>query len=495
MAEIVASRRPYIDGRHVAGRGGPLTVHDPATEQAICQVESTDLAQIEEAVLAARRAFDTGPWPRTPVAERAAVLARMAAHLREREAELVETVIAEAGSPRALAETAQIGLALAHAAEFPELAARLPEWEHNELPLEQHVFAPGKVRLSIRRYEPVGVVAAITAYNFPLVTNVVKVFPALAVGCAVVLRPSPLTPLEALALGDAAEAAGLPPGVLNIVVEEGSEGGVLLSSHPAVDCVTFTGSSPVGRAIAAQAAPTVKNLVLELGGKSVGLYLPDALAAGPRRAVAGAVAMFASHSGQACAAQTRMLVPHEHKATVLEALAATADSLPVGDPRDVKTLLGPLITRAQRERNEHFVRAALDAGARLVAGGGAPADLDRGWYFRPTVLDIDDNANPAAREEIFGPVLTVQGYGSLDEAVAIANDSVYGLSGGVYTDDLVAGMDVAGRLRTGSVQINTGCATTWTPAGGYRGSGLGRERGVAGVRSFQEVKHVVVGST
>jgi len=491
---IVASRLPYIAGRHTKGHAAPLTVYDPATEAAIAEVECADAGQIEEAVLAARRAFDTGPWPRMPVAERVAALGRMADHLDALRAELVETVIAEAGSPRTLTEYAQIGLALAHARELPGLAGRLPEWEHNELPLGQHLHAPGKLRLSIRRYEPVGVVAAITAYNFPLVTDIVKVFPALAAGCTVVLRPSPLTPLTALVLGDAAEAAGLPPGVFNVVVESGSEGGALLSTHPAVDCVSFTGSTAVGSAIAAQAAPTVKNLILELGGKSVQLYLPDALAGGPERAVAGAVAMFASHSGQACAAQSRMLVPHAHKDTVLRALAAGANALAVGDPRDPATVLGPLISRAHRDRVARVVEESLGAGARLVAGGGPPEGADTGWFFAPTVLDIDDNADPAAREEIFGPVLTVQGYGDVDEAVAIANDSALGLSGGVYTDDLNAGLDVAGRLRTGTVQVNTGCATSWTPAGGYGTSGLGRERGVAGIRAFQEVKHVVVGS-
>ncbi|NUU25635.1 MAG: aldehyde dehydrogenase family protein [Streptomycetaceae bacterium] len=495
--EIVASRRPYVDGRFVppgAPDTGELTVHDPATGDPVAVVGTTGPPLIERAIVAARTAFDRGPWPRMATAERVAVLTRMADHLAGLRDALVETVIAEAGSPRMLSEYAQVDLAIDHARELPELAGRLPDWQHNELPLGQHLYAPGKVRLSIRRYEPVGVVAAITPYNFPLVTNVVKVFPALAAGCTVVLRPSPLTPLSALVLGDAAEAAGLPPGVLNVVVESGDAGGVLLSTHPAVDLVSFTGSTAVGRKIAAQAADTVKGLVLELGGKSVGLYLADALADGPGRAVAGAVAMFASHSGQACAAQSRMLVPHASKAAVLDALRAASEGLVVGDPRDRATLLGPLITEAQRDRSARFVKEALAAGGRLVTGGGVPPGLDRGWYFQPTVLDIDDNANPAAREEIFGPVLTVQGYADVDEAVAIANDSPYGLSGGVYTDDLAAGIAVAERLRTGSVQVNTGCATSYTSAGGYGVSGIGRERGVAGIRAFQELKHIVVGS-
>ncbi|MDI2128038.1 aldehyde dehydrogenase family protein [Yinghuangia seranimata] len=496
--EIVASRRAYVDGKFVEfGVPGtlPLAVSDPATGAVVAEVVAADgTALVERAVRAARAAFDTGPWPRTTVAERVTVLDRMTDHLDGLRDRLVETAIAEAGAPRTLAEAAQVGLALAQARELTGLAAGLPAWEHNELPLEQHLYAPGKVRLSIRRYEPVGVVAAITAYNFPLVTNVVKVFPALAAGCTVVLRPSPLTPLAALVLGDAAAAAGLPPGVLNVVAEAGDAGGVLLSTHPDVDLVSFTGSTAVGRRIAAQGAETLKRLVLELGGKSAGLYLPDALAAGPARAVAGAVAMFASHSGQACAAQTRMLVPQDRKAEVLDALRAAAAALPVGDPHERATVLGPLISEAQRDRVAGLVAASVAAGGHLVTGGGVPEGLDRGWYFAPTVLDVDDNANPAAREEVFGPVLSVQGYRDVDEAVAIANDSPYGLSGGVYTDDLAAGMAVAERMRTGTVQINTGCASGFTPAGGYGQSGLGRERGVAGIRAFQETKHVVVGS-
>ncbi|MCF2529904.1 aldehyde dehydrogenase family protein [Yinghuangia soli] len=495
--EIVGSRRPYVGGEFLdpdAAGCGRLDVHDPSTGDLLATVGTTGPGQIERAVLAARAAFDTGPWPCMAREERLAALGRMTAYLEERRGRLVGTLIAEAGAPRFLAESAQVGLALDHARELPALAAALPEWEHNELPLAQHAYAPGRLRLSIRRYEPTGVVAAITAYNFPLVTTIVKVYPALAAGCTVVLRPSPLTPLTALVLGEAAAAAGLPPGVLNVVVEAGAEGGVLLSTHPAVDLVSFTGSTGVGRSIAAQAAGTVKNLVLELGGKSAGLYLPDALADGPDKAVAGAVAMFASHSGQACAAQTRMLVPHDRKAEVLDALHAAAKGVAVGDPREPGVLMGPLISAAQRDRVAGIVAAAQSAGGRLVAGGGIPAGLDRGWFFAPTVLDIDDNANPAAREEIFGPVLTVQGYADVDEAVAIANDSPYGLSGGVYTGDLLAGIAVAERLRTGSVQVNTGCATSFTPAGGYRSSGVGRERGVAGIRAFQEVKHISVGS-
>lgn len=272
------------------------------------------------------------------------------------------------------------------------------------------------VRLSVRRFEPAGVVAAITPYNFPFVTNVWKVVPALLAGCTVVLRPSPLTPLSATVFGEAAEEAGLPPGVLNVVPEAGNDGAVLLSSHGAVDLLSFTGSTSVGRAIA--------------------------------DAVAGVAA----------------------------------------------TLIGPLISAGQRDRVHGIVTDEVAAGGRLVTGGKAPEAMGRGWYYEPTVLDSPSNTNPSAQREIFGPVLTVLGYGSVEEAVAIANDHELGLSGGVYTDDLAQGLAVAECIRSGTVQVNTGWASGQTPMGGYKQSGYGRERGAPGIRAFQELKHVVIGS-
>jgi aldehyde dehydrogenase (NAD+) len=345
------------------------------------------------------------------------------------------------------------------------------------------------VLLSIRRYEPVGVVAAITPYNFPLQTNIWKVFSALAAGCSVILRPSPLTPLTALALGQAALAADLPPGVLNVVVEEGTAGALRLTSDPRVDCVSFTGSTTVGRQIAAQAAPTVKRMVLELGGKSVQLYLPDGL----ERVGTGVLTVFASHSGQACTAQTRVLVPQDAVDSALEKICSVIPFLKVGDPSDEKTMIGPVISARQRDRIEDLVAAGVKAGAQVVVGGKRPMGLERGYFVEPTVLRIEDNANPVAQQEVFGPVVTVQGYRDLDEAVAIANDSEYGLGGGVYTADLPAGLAVAQRIRSGTVQVNRSAPSAYTPTGGYKQSGVGRERGVAGLREYQQTKHLVVG--
>ncbi len=309
-----------------------------------------------------------------------------------------------------------------------------------------------------------------------------------------VLRPSPSTPLEATFLGEAAAEAGIPAGVLNVVPELGPAGAELLTTHPDVDLVTFTGSSAVGRRIGAQAGAGLKRQILELGGKSVQLYLADALEDGLGAAAMGAFSVFFAHAGQGCSLQTRMLVPEQHKAAVLDAVAATVGGLTIGDTRDATTTLGPVVSAGSRERIEGLVASGVDAGGRVVTGGARPAQRDRGFYYEATVVEIDDNANPLAQTEVFGPVLTVQGYRDLDEAVAITNDTPYDLSAGVYTRDLTLGLDLTRRIRTGTVQVNTGAANAYTPMGGYKLSGIGRERGVPGIRAFQQVKHVVVGT-
>ena len=347
----------------------------------------------------------------------------------------------------------------------------------------------GRVAVSMRRYEPIGVVSAITPYNAAVTMGFQKLIPALMAGNSVILRPSPLTPVSSLAFGAAAEAAGLPAGVLSVVVEAGSAGAELLTVDPAVDMVSFTGSTVVGRRILAQAASTVKRVALELGGKSAQIYLSDAL----HRVGPGAAAVIAMTSGQACVAATRMLVPNEHKTEVLQAVSATYANIKVGPPSDPGAMMGPVISAGQRERCERFVALAEEHGGKVVLGGGRPAGLDRGYYFEPTVLDLPDNSNPAAQEEIFGPVIGVIGYRDIDDAVGIANDSVYGLSSQVYGADTVAATAVARRIRAGAANVNTGMFSAYAPSGGYKQSGLGRERGIEGVRAFQEVKHLVIG--
>ncbi len=495
MTDLVAARQLFIDGEWVSGAGPQMAVESPATGESVAAVDTASPDQVSAAIAAARRAFDEGPWPTMEPAERVAAVRRLGEALGTRRAVLTDTVMAETGCPRMVTEWAQVGMALTSIQELADLYERMPLWEHNEVPLGEHV-AGSTVRLSIRRYEPTGVVAAITPYNFPFITNIWKVVPALLAGCTVVLRPSPLTPLEATVLGEVALEAGLPPGVLNVVVEAGNEGAISLSTDRRVDAVSFTGSTSVGRAVATQAASSLKRVILELGGKSAALHLPDIFddPAGINGVVAAAATVFVSHAGQGCALQTRVLVPDEHRAAAVEAIAAAAAGLTVGAPEDPATVVGPLISEAQRSRVDDLVQRGIGAGAVCATGGRAPAHLDRGWFYEPTVLDAPDPMNPANQQEFFGPVVSVLGYRDLDDAVRIANATDYGLSGGIYTGDLPLGLELAGRIRSGTVQVNTGLATGYTPMGGYKQSGYGRERGSAGIRAFQELKHVVVGS-
>jgi acyl-CoA reductase-like NAD-dependent aldehyde dehydrogenase len=493
MTDLVAARRPFVDGCWISGGAAEFAVHSPATLEQVAAVEGATPAQTEAAILAARTAFDTGGWPLLPREQRIAAVLRLADALDARRDVLVETVIQETGCPRALTELVGVGMALRSVRELADLYGRMPEREYNEVPFADHMVG-SSVRVSTRRYEPAGVVAAITPYNFPLVTNVWKAVAALLAGCTVVLRPNPLTPLEATVFGEAALEADLPPGVLNVVTEAGTAGAVLLTTHPAVDTVSFTGSVAVGRAVAAQAAPTLKRVILELGGKSVQLHLPDVFDGGDLSpVVAAAMPVFISNAGQACAVTSRMLVPQERRAEVLDAVSAAAAALRVGDPTDPATQVGPLITQAQRDRVHAIVQASARAGARVTTGGRVPDGLDRGWYYAPTVIDAPSPDNPAAREEVFGPVITVLGYRDVEDAIRITNDHELGLAFSVYTDDLALGSAIADRIRAGTVQVNANWASAYTPMGGYKQSGYGRERGVPGIRAFQELKHVVIG--
>jgi aldehyde dehydrogenase (NAD+) len=483
---VIHERAGYVAGRWVEG-DETLAVENPADESHFAHVAATPLREIERAITAARQTFDDGVWADLSPRDRAGVVHAFLDHIEARRDELVPTLVAEAGQPTSFAEQMQFTGGLALARNLVELFLSMRHEDANPVPVDELVH--GRVALSIRRHEPVGVVAAITPYNAALLMAFQKVIPALMAGNSVILRPSPLTPLSSLALGSAAHAAGMPAGVLSVVVEAGAAGAELLSSHPAVDMVSFTGSTAVGRRILAQAAPTVKRVVLELGGKSAQIYLPDAIP----RAPMGAVMVVAMTAGQACVAATRMLVPLDRKDEVLEAVAGAYGALTVGAPTDPATTVGPVISAAQRERCERYVARAEDHGGKVVVGGQRPVHLERGYYFEPTVLDLPDNANPAARDEIFGPVLGVIGYRDVDDAIAIANDSDYGLSAQVYGADTATATRVARRLRTGAVNVNTTLFSAYAPGGGYKQSGLGRERGPDGIRAFQEVKHIVIG--
>ena len=486
MGALIAERRSYVAGRWIDGDES-LSVENPADESHVTDVSITPVAEFERAIAEARRASDEGPWATMAATERARVLHGLVDHVEANGAALVETMVAEAGQPTMFAEFAQLNMGVTLARGTIDLFLSMTHEEANPVPVDELVR--GRVALSIRRHEPIGVVGAITPYNGAIIMAFQKLIPALMAGNSVLLRPSPLTPISSLIFGSAADAAGLPPGVLSVVVEAGAAGAELLTTDPAVDMVSFTGSTAVGRQILAQAAPTVKRVALELGGKSAQIYLPDAV----ERAAAGAMAVVAMTAGQACVAATRMVVPRDRKDEVIDAVSAAYASITVGPPSDPSALMGPVITAAQRERCERFVALAEEQGGKVTTGGQRPAAFERGYYFEPTVLDLPDNANPAAQEEIFGPVIGVLAYDDLDDAVRIANDSVYGLSAQVFGADVSAATAVARRLRAGAVNVNTSLFSAYAPSGGYKQSGLGRERGPDGIRAFQEVKHLAIG--
>ena len=483
---IIDGRRSYIAGRWVEGERS-FEVENPADESCLAVAAVTPFPEVQRAIAEARQSFDQGVWADLPVAERAKILHALLDHVEASQETLIDTIMGEAGQPRMMAQGAQVAMGLTLGRQTIDLYQSLSHEEANPVPLDDLVR--GKVTLSIRRHEPIGVVSAITPYNGAIIMAFQKLIPALMAGNSVILRPSPLTPLSSLVFGTAAEAAGLPAGVLSVVVEDGAEGAELLTTDSAIDMVSFTGSTAVGRQILAQAAPTVKRVSLELGGKSAQIYLDDAV----ERAGMGAMAVVAMTSGQACVAATRMLVPNERKAEVIESVCATYGMISVGDPSDPANLMGPLISAGQRERCERYIALAEEHGAKVAFGGGRPAGLGKGYYVEPTVLDLPDNTNPAARDEIFGPVIGILGYDDLDDAVRIANDSPYGLAGQVYGADVAAATAVARRIRAGAVTVNSGVFSAYAPAGGYKQSGLGRERGTDGIREFQEVKHIAIG--
>jgi acyl-CoA reductase-like NAD-dependent aldehyde dehydrogenase len=484
--KIFAERRSFVAGSWVEG-DEVLAVENPADGSHLTDVSVTPLSEVRRAIDEARRSFDEGSWADRAPKERAAVVGAFLDHFEAARDTLVATMVAEAGQPQVFAERAQFASGLELGRNTIDLYLSMTHEDFNPVPLDE--LLRGRLALSICRHEPVGVVTAITPYNGAIIMAMQKLIPALMAGNSVILRPSPLTPISSLLLGEAAEAAGLPRGVLSVVVEEGSAGAEMLTTDPAVDMVSFTGSTAVGKQILAQAASTVKRVSLELGGKSAQIYLPDAV----DKVAAGAMQVVAMTAGQACVAATRMLVPEEAKDQVLEAVSGAYSMIKVGHPDEPSSLMGPVISGAQRDRCERYVALAEEHGGRVVFGGSRPAGLDEGYYFEPTVLDLGSNANPAAQEEIFGPVLSVIGYQDLDEAVHIANDSVYGLSGQVYGADVAAATAVARQLRTGAVNVNTSVFSAYASGGGYKQSGLGRERGTQGIRAFQEVKHMAIG--
>ena len=497
----------YIDGAWTTGEaGGVIEVVDPATEEVIGQVAEATPKDALRAIGAARRAFDEGPWPYTKPAERAAALVRMAGALEARSAELRELIVAETGSTGFMTDFVQaggsIGMFRSNAAQIEHVL----EWVEAGAP----TGGPGGMGGSGLFREPVGVVGAITPFNFPFMLNVVKVAPALAAGCTVVLKPHPWTPLDAFLIAQAAEEAGIPPGVLNVITGHGEVGDEMTTS-PLVDMVAFTGSTATGRRIMANAAPTMKRLQLELGGKSAQVVLDDVSEDHARSIGFGAVL---THCGQGCILSTRLLLPEHLLDAYKDGVAAAAPSVIIGDPRDPATVLGPLIRAQQRERVEGYVASGREQGAELITGGGRPAHLEKGYFFEPTVF-IGGNDLRIAQEEIFGPVFTVVPDSGPDEdAVRLANDTIYGLGGEVESQSTARAFNVARQIRSGMViarGVGAAAGTATGPGGGqgpgwgqamggigqsgsfggYKQSGIGREWGHHGIEEFTEVKSMI----
>lgn len=480
----------FINGAFVDGEGETIRVENPSDESEVAAFRGMSIGQVEEAIRSARTAHDAGAWRDMPARERAAVLRRFADALAGHADRLTELAVAEAGCPvGSSVMVAQVRSPLRHAHEIIDLFLTLPEIEDNPIPLSERVNPLGQVVQSLRRHTPIGVVAGLAANNVPFYTALWKVMPALIAGNSIVLRPNPLTPLSALVFAEAAREAELPPGILNVVLEAGIEGARRLTTDAAVNMVAFTGSSAVGAEVMAQAAPTMKRLQLELGGKSAQIFLPDAVDG----AAAAARIIPMAHAGQGCALGTRIFVPEERKAEATEQMVEAFRRIRVGPASDPATQTGPVISAAQRDRCERYVALAVEHGGRVAIGGRRPAHLDRGHYFEPTVLDVPDNANPAAQDEIFGPIVTVIGYRDLDHAVAMANDSRYGLSGYVHGADRAQALKVALRIRSGTVHVNGALASAFASSGGQRMSGIGRERGVEGLRIYQQLSCLTIG--
>lgn len=455
-----------------------IEVFSPATGNKVGQVPLATEADVNAACAAARKAFDAGPWPRMTPAERRAVLAKVAAAVEERADEFKHLLRLETGQPAPIIDILQFGAGVS-ALQFVANAAEKFPWQE---------VRDGVYGQTLVLREPIGVVAAVVAWNVPFFLACNKLGPALLAGCTVVLKPAAETPLSANLLAELFAEAGLPEGVLS-VVPGGPETGRALTSNPEPDKFTFTGSSAVGKEIGRIAAEKLKPCTLELGGKSAAIILEDADIDStlPMLVFSGLM-----NAGQACIGQTRILAPRSRYDEIVDKVAGAVSAMPVGLPDDPATAIGPLISEKQRDRVEGYIQKGIDEGARIVTGGGRPQGLEGGWFVQPTVFADVDNSMTIAQEEIFGPVLAVIPYDTEDDAIRIANDSVYGLAGSVWTTDNNKAIEIAKQIRTGTYAVNMYGNDPCAPFGGYKDSGIGRENGPEGIDAYCESKSVLL---
>ncbi len=464
----------YINGTWVPSTGSAsIEVIDSVTEAVMATIPAGTAEDVDRAVAAARDAFAS--WSSTSVEERGKYLTRIGEALGARMDEVATVISRETGMVKVLSQMVQVGLPMNSFATAAKVAEGFT--------FEEQVGNSLVVR------EPVGVVGCITPWNYPLHQIAAKVAYALAAGCTVVLKPSEVAPIDAFILAEIVHEVGLPAGVFNLVSGDGPVVGEAIAAHPGVDMVSFTGSTRAGRRVAQLGAETVKKIALELGGKSANVLLDDLDDEAFAKAVADGVGKCFLNSGQTCSALTRMLVPRDRIGEAERVAAATAAQFTVGSPFDEASRLGPLASAAQRERVRGYIQQGIDEGATLIAGGpDAPEGLETGFYVRPTVFSGVQPEMTIAKEEIFGPVLVILPYDGEDDAVRIANDSVYGLAGGVWSADPARAQQVARRLRTGQVEVNGGRFNPNAPFGGYKQSGIGREYGRYGLEEFLEIK-------
>jgi betaine-aldehyde dehydrogenase len=470
-SDIKVHDKLYINGQWVKSTGtNTIDVINSTTEEVMGRIPEGTAEDVNAAVAAARAAFDA--WAATSVEERARFLQLIADRLTMRKDEIAAVIANEVGMPLPMATAVQAGMPAGVMASYAKLLG--------EFKFEEQIGNAQVVK------EPIGVVGCITPWNFPLHQIVCKVAPALAAGCTVVLKPTEVAPLTAFILAEVCADAGLPAGVFNLVTGYGATVGEAIASHPDVDMISFTGSTRAGKRVSELATQNVKRVSLELGGKSANVILDDA---DFEKAVKSGVGSCYFNSGQTCSALTRMLVPRSRHEEAVAIARKTAESFTVGDPREGKAKLGPLVSATQLERVRGYIRKGIEEGATLVTGGAdLPEGLAKGYFVRPTVFANVNNKMSIAQEEIFGPVLSIIPYDDEDDAVRIANDTVYGLAGGVWSGDAERAKRVARRLRTGQVEINGGKFNPLAPFGGYKQSGNGRELGKYGLEEYLEVK-------